>query len=122
MLEQVGRVMVAVLSATTILCLGPIIVVQFADYWKRHKDGDGLGEYRAATAAIFLCAVIILSWRLAIWLDLTLANQAWLGPTMARWRIDLVIGTLCQLAASYPTYIWWRDRLRSRRRAKRVDC
>ncbi len=121
--DQIGRALVAVLGVTTVLCLLPIIVVQVIEYVRWFKNGDGLGPYRIATASIFLCAATILTWRLAIWLDVTLAGQTWLGPTMERWRLDLTVGAICQILAVYPAWIFWRDRWRVRqlRRAKEAS-
>lgn len=110
MSDETGRGLVAVIGMLTALCVVPVLLVQAVDAARRFRAGDGLQVYRWSTLSLFGFIVLITCWRLLIWLDVTLWLGRVLGPTAARWRLDLFVGGSMLLLAAYPTFVFWRAR------------
>lgn len=109
--DEIGRAIVAGIGVLTILVLAPIAAMQVVECVRRSRQPDGLQTYRLATVALVSALLEIMAWRLLIWLDVVLWSGALLGPTMARWRLDMGIGGTILMLCVFVSGVFWKDRL-----------
>lgn len=105
-----AEAVIALLYTVATVGFSSVGVPQTISLLVRLWSGDGLNLFRLMWVVVLGSLCLGLIYRAAIWVDLAVFDQAWLGPLAQRWPLEVLIAALVAVGSLYLSWLYWRTR------------
>lgn len=109
-----AETLIALLYVVTAVCVSSIGIPQTISLFRRRRQQDGLQLFRVLWVLIMAALCVLAISRAALWLDIRLFDQAWLGTIAVRWRMEAAIAAIVAVSSVYSAALYWRTRAEAR--------
>lgn len=113
-MPESAEAVIAVLYAVSAVCVSSIGIPQTVSLVRRWRSGDGLGLFRFLWVLLMGALCLGTTYRAMVWVDLSLFDQAVMGPIAVRWPIEVSIAWIIFAASLFSCWLYWRTRSEAR--------
>ena len=105
-----AEAVIALFYAVSAVAVSSVGIPQTLSLWKRRHDHDGLQRFRALWVLLMGALCMGTLYRAAVWVDLAVFDQWWMGPIAQRWPIEVAISWMVMLASLFAAGLYWVTR------------
>lgn len=105
---------IAALYAVSAVCVSSIGIPQTVSLVRRWRSGDGLHLFRLLWVLFMGALCLGTTYRALVWIDLSLFDQAVMGPIARRWPVEVGVACAVTAASVFAAWLYWRTRKEAR--------
>lgn len=113
-MPESAEAVIAALYAVSAVCVSSIGIPQTLALVRCWRSGDGLQLFRVLWVLLMGALCIGTTYRALVWVDLSVFDQAVMGPIARRWPLEVSIAWVIFGASLFSAWLYWRTRKEAR--------